>query len=189
MIPLYEMEGRSWKILGLPMSQNRLAVPTWSYAMEKHPPTTIVEIGTNYGGFTACLGIHAWTIGASIHTFDVCVSPAEAIRPLTNVLPITFYNADCFSPSVVPLIQALIQRPGISYVLCDGGKKEEEFQTFSNYLKSGDVIAAHDHAVKDYWPWREVFPENLKPAVEKCHLSPFMQEHFDMAGWIAFVKQ
>lgn len=190
MIPLYEPD-TGWKVLGMPMSQNRLSVPTWSYAMEKYPPQTIIEIGTNYGGFTACLGIHAWTIGASVHTFDVCVAPAEAIRPLCGFLPITFYNADCFEPSVISLIQQLIQRHGTTYVLCDGGNKEQEFNLFSNYLKHGDVIGAHDYSAPggNYWPWSETHFDKVREPVLRCGLHSFMQEHFDTAGWLVFKKQ
>jgi cephalosporin hydroxylase len=189
LIPLFEYEGRGWTPLGLPMSQNRLAVPTWSYAMEKHPPKTIVEIGTNNGGFTIALGIHAWRIGTAVHTFDLNEAPTNAFAPLTNLLPITFYKADCFAPETVALIANLIRSPGIVYVFCDGGDKPREFAMFSEYLKPGDVIAGHDYSVKEeWWPWREITQEQVEPYVSARGLTPFMQEHFDMAGWMVYRK-
>lgn len=190
MIPLYELEGKPWTTLGFGMSQNRLAIPTWSYGMEKYPPKTIVEIGTNNGGFTCVLGLHAWRIGARIHTYDLCESPSLEFRPLSAILPIEFNQGDCFDPAVKAKIASQIQKPGITYVLCDGGNKPREFIEFSEFIKSGDVIAAHDFCVAgtDWWPWREITVESVQAAIEAHGLKPFFQDYFDQAGWLAFVK-
>lgn len=189
MIPMFEYGGRGWTPLGLPMSQNRLAVPTWSFAMEKHPPVNIVEIGTNNGGFTIALGIHAWAIKAQIHTFDITQAPNEDFLPLAAVLPISFHKLDCFSEKGEKLIREIIQRPGTTYLLCDGGDKPKEFNHFAEFMKPGDVIAAHDYSVKEeWWPWREVKLCQVQDAIMRHDLSPFMQEHFDMAAWLAYKK-
>lgn len=190
MIPLFEYEGRAWFPFGMPMSQNRMALPTWSYAMETHPPKTIIEIGTNSGGFTCVLGIHAWRIGCKIHTFDVCDAPTLEFLPLANILPITFHKMDCFTVPAMQLITDLIRQSGVTYVMCDGGNKLREMETFSTFLKPGDVIAAHDYSTPEkYWGWNEISMDQVRETISKQHLKPFMQEHFDMAGWIAFQKE
>ncbi len=53
-IPPYNAVGPN-SFLGLPMCQNRFAVPTWSYAMEILPPAQIIELGTYGGGFTVAI--------------------------------------------------------------------------------------------------------------------------------------
>jgi cephalosporin hydroxylase len=190
MIPLFEYEGKAWFPLGLTMSQNRLAIPAWSYSFEKYPPKRIIEIGTNSGGFTIALGIHAWRIGATIYTFDVCKAPTEAFLPLSRILPIMFYKTDCFMPDITTFIKQLIELPGICYVLCDGGDKPKEFNLFADFLKPGDVIAAHDYSVKEeWWPWSEITCQQVATSVFQNKLVAFMQEHFDMAGWLAFRKE
>lgn len=190
MIPLFEYEGRGWTPFGFPMSQNRMALPVWSYAMEKHPPKTIVEIGTNCGGFTCVLAMHAWRIGCHIHTFDVMDAPTTDFRPFSNLLPITFYKMDCFSGVATDRIVQLMKQDGTAYLMCDGGNKVKEFNFFAPLLKSGDVIAAHDYSAREeYWPWSEVTVPQVRDAVNRHNLKPFMQEHFDMAGWLAYRKE
>jgi len=172
------------------MSQNRLALPTWSYAMEKYPPTTIVELGTDCGGFTCALGVHAWRIKAQIHTFNLNPAPTSAFLPLSDLLPIAFHVGDCFDPAVTQKIADYIRVPGITYVLCDAGDKPREFNLFSQYLKPGDVIAAHDYYVDSkWWGWGEISKHQVVEAVEANNLVPFFQEHFDTAGWLAYKKQ
>ena len=45
-------------------------------------------------------------------------------------------------------------------VLCDGGNKIDEFNLFSNHLKTNDVIMAHDFALN-----KDVFDKNIKGKV------------------------
>lgn len=187
MIPLFEYEGKPWFPLGLPMSQNRMSIPTWSYAMEKYPPLRIIEIGTNAGGFTVALGIHASRIGAHIYTFDTADGPDGQLNRLWNILPITYHKMNCFKAA--GFIAGLIQAQGLTFVLCDGGDKPRELNLFAHYLKPGDVIAGHDYSVKEeYWPWREITLDQVQETVTAEKLEPFMQEHFDIAGWLAFRK-
>src|SRR5438094_88562 len=105
------------------MNQNRLAVPTWSYAMEEYPPARIVELGTYGGGFTTALGIHAWRIGAQVVSFDQMVAPDERFKTLAEFLGIDFRRADVFAPDTLATIAELVGRPRVTYLLCDNGDK------------------------------------------------------------------
>lgn len=192
-IPPYEIGGKSAMPLGLPMCQNRLAVPTWSYAMEVHPPARIVELGTFGGGFTCGIGIHAAQIGARIVTHDVA-RPDERLASLAAHLRIEFRTGDIWADQ--DRIAALIAEPGVSYVLCDGGDKRRELATFARCLKPGDVIAAHDYAVDDgtgyqneWWGWGEVDLVDGERVALACDLEPFLQDHFDTAAWLAYRKR
>lgn len=196
MIPLYNTNGDSTCPLGLPMCQNRLAVPTWSYAMEIYPPTRIVELGTYGAGFTTAIGVHAYRIGAKIITYDQMIAPDQRFADLAKFLGIVFRNP-CDIWKCEDEIAKLIASPGISYVLCDGGDKPRELALFAPYLKPGDVIAAHDynhmaHFTKDVelmaWPWGEITREQGVEVATANGLEPFLQEHFDFAGWLAFKK-
>jgi cephalosporin hydroxylase len=181
--------GEGQSLCGIPMSQNRIAVPTWSYAIDRYKPRRIIDLGTNNGGFAVFLGIHAWRIGAVVHSFDLCQAPSTELLPLTNVLPIHFHRAN-HREVADTFIRVLIETQGVSYVLCDGGSKVWEFNTFSDMLKPGDVIGVHDYHVKDeFWPWGEIKQTDCSAAVERNHLVPFHQEYFDCAGWIVFRKE
>lgn len=190
MIPLFEYNGQPANPLGFPMCQNRLAVPVWSYAMEKYPPGIIIEIGSLNGGFTTALGVHAWRIGCGIHSFDVTKAPNEDWLPLAKLLNINFHQIDCFSQGGIFLIEKYLRSQKRVFLLCDGGNKATEFNTFAKFLKPGDLIAAHDYCVKEeWWPWGEIKMSDVAETVKRENLTPFMQEHFDMTGWMVFKKE
>jgi len=192
MLPLFNTDGNSTCPLGFPMCQNRMAVPTWSYAMEVHPPARIVELGTYNGGFTIAIGVHAYQIGAKVVSYERSVAPDQRFAALGKFLGISFrHSIDIWACE--PEIANLVAGPGISYVLCDGGNKARELMTFAAYLKPGDVIAAHDYAGQDgmgtWWPWGEVTTADGQAAAAAHGLEPFMQDHFDVAGWLAYKKR
>lgn len=198
MIPLYETDGRSTCPMGMPMCQNRLAVPFWSYAMELHPPARVIEIGSFNGAFAVALGLHARAIGARMITYDITPC-GESIVPIGRAIGVEFRTASCWD--VQAEIAELIRSPGLSMVLCDGGDKPRELEVFGAYLKPGDVLASHDYnATADdpercpappegpYWPWCEMRKFIGDPIAAKYGLEPFMQEHMNLAGWLAYRK-
>jgi predicted O-methyltransferase YrrM len=177
--------------LGFPMNQNRLAVPTWSFAMEIYPPSRVVEIGTYNGGFTIAIGLHAYQIGARVVTYDLAKAPDTRFAAIAKFLGIEFRTADVWT--VESEIGQLIASPGVSYVLCDGGNKQRELSTFARYLKPGDVIAAHDYMVAGsqnlWWGWGEIRIEDGAAVASAHDLEPWMQEHFDTAAWLTYRRR
>lgn len=205
MIPLYNAwytpdgvdengKVRPCRPLGLEMSQNRIAVPTWSYAMELVPPARILELGSAGGGFITALAVHAHQIGARVVTYDVCQPNVRLNDPQTGLarfLGVEFVVGDLWKAEAK--IANLIRSPGTTYVLCDGGDKPRELATFAAYLKPGDVIAAHDYVPDDgpqgdkvWWPCGEIKLEQGAAAAAKFGLEPFLQPYFDMAAWLAY---
>lgn len=178
------------------MCQNRLAVPTWSYGMEVLPPARVLELGTYGGGFITALAVHACMIGARVVTYDRML-PDERIAPLGTSLGVSFRQADIWESEHE--IAELIAGSGTTYVLCDGGDKPRELAMFARYLKPGDVIAVHDYDAaheidpatvtsRRWWPWGEVTQKVAAPIALANGLEPWMQEHFDLAGWLAYRK-
>lgn len=202
LFPLFEHPGqpRSTSPMGMPMCQNRLAVPTWSYAMEVYPPRQVIEIGTYSGGLAVALGLHARVIGATMTTYDVNRA-MESLVPIGKALGVTFRTGSCWDVTLEREIAEIIARPGPTFVLCDGGNKLRELATFSAFLKPGDVIAAHDYdAVHDAgdihqpqlerpWPFSEIRREQAEAAIAGRDLEPFLQDHFDLAGWLAYRRR
>jgi hypothetical protein len=209
MIPLFTEVDRargiadnaSTSILGMPCCQNRLAVPTWSYAMEIKKPRTVIEIGSYNGSLAVALGVHAWNLrrenGCELWSYDVNPQD-ERITPLAGFLDVKFRVGSCWNLEAE--IAGLIGRNGVTFVLCDGGNKPRELATFAKYLKPGDVIAGHDYDCYEsteagevpqldrYWPWSETKLEDGRRVAKEFGLVPFMQEHFDLAGWLAYQK-
>lgn len=187
-IPPYDAVGPTCP-LGFPMQQNRHAVPTWSYAMECYPPTRIIEIGSYNGGFTTAIGVHAQQIGARVVSYDVAKAPHARLAALAQFLGIEFRTVDVWT--LEKEIGQLIAGPGVTFVLCDGGNKRRELATFAQYLKPGDVIAAHDYVSPGsvWWSWSEIRTEDGAAAVASHDLEPWLQEHFDIAGWLVFRRR
>lgn len=189
LFPLYEAVDAT-KPLGIPMCQNRLAVPAWSYAMEIYPPARVIEIGSYNGGFACALGIHASRIGARVVGFDRMEAPSIDLRPLAAFLGVEFRQRDIWEAEGE--IADLIRQPGVSYVLCDGGDKPRELATFASYAKAGDVVAAHDYHVEGsqntWWGWGEIGLADGAAAAAAHGLNPWLQDHFDMAAWLVYRK-
>ena len=197
LFPLYSLSGMASRPFGMYAAQNRLAIPTWSYAMEMHPPARIIELGTYSGGFITALALHARMIGAKVITYDR--SPADVkIIPIGRDLGVDFRVADIWQAEEE--IAQLVTGPGTTYLLCDGGDKPRELATFARYLKSGDVIASHDYnamegsgiaiveGIAPFWPWVEITKARGEEIATEHGLRPFYQDHFDMAGWLAYWK-
>lgn len=196
MIPLYETGDRAATVLGMPMCQNRLAVPTWSYAMEALPPTRVIEIGSYSGALAIALGLHCRAIGARMVSYDVNRT-SESLDPIAKALGVEFRTASCWDAEAE--LAALIGEAGTTFVLCDGGNKPRELATFARYLKPGDVIGAHDYdAVHEYdpsvpgnlrpWPFSEIRAEDGNRVAREVGLLPWLQHHFDLAGWLVFQR-
>ncbi len=186
-IPPYDKDGKC-SPLGFAMCQSRLAAPVWSYAMEVYPPKQIVEIGSLNGGFTTAIGVHAYRIGCKVFSFDVCKAPNEDWKELSAFLGIDFIQEDVFKFSSV--VESLIKQRGVTFLLCDGGNKPKEFNTFAKFLRSGDIIAAHDYCTGEgKWPWSEIKKSDVQATVKRENLEPFMQEYFDEVGWLVYKKR
>lgn len=197
MIPLWNEAG-STRPMGMPMCQNRLAVPIWSYAMEVLPPRQIIEIGSYNGAFATALGLHARAIGASITTYDINPQAQEIVE-IGQALGVRYRACDVWQ--ALSEIALIIKHPGTTFILCDGGDKPRELDTFAGYAKPGDVIAAHDYdAVAERgdhhvpsldrpWPWCETRKADGDRIAAARGLVPWMQEHFDLAGWLAYQKR
>lgn len=194
MIPFYNLDGVSALSMGMPMSQNRWAVPTWSYAMEIYPPARIIELGTAGGGFITALAVHAYNIGARVISYDLA-PPDERYTKLGTFLGIEYRTGDMWK--LRNEIITNIKLPGVTYVLCDGGNKPLELATFAPLLKPGDVIAGHDYDAKHEidpgipmgtrpWQWSELRKWQGDEVADVNGLVPWMQTFFDDAGWLCY---
>ena len=141
--------------LGKRMAQSELAIPMWESVMFHTDYCRIIEIGTFHGNFSLYLFLLTLSNQSEFYTFDIVDWRVYDHSPhIKNYLGLDnhFKKMDVFES--VGFISDLIKRNGISVLFCDGGDKEREFNTFSPFLKWGDIIAVHDWGT-------EVNPENL----------------------------
>lgn len=156
--------------------------------------TNVIEIGTYNGGLTSWLKDNMKPDGKLI-SFDIDGSINH-----TNRTDIDFRVQDCFEANALNEIIKLIQSEGRTLVVCDGGDKPREFNTFSEYLKSGDVIIAHDYAESNeewkektqFWQWPyeyDTTPESIKEGIQKNNLEPYKYEEMKFLLWASYIKK
>lgn len=173
-------------------------------------PARIIEIGTFAGGLTLILKdiVDANNLSTEIYTYDV----AEATilkdhiqqRQLNKLFVRTknLFNgaySDFFSPETKQEIQELIQQPGLTILLCDGGCKKCEFNLLASFLKPEDIIMAHDYAPnstffqnqmnKKIWNWHEIQNSDIEMTIMQNGLVPLHKEAFLEVAWLCMRKR
>lgn len=158
------------------------------YATLDNPITLIVELGTDYGGLTNLLADHKISDKAAIHTYDI---NGERFKSYNS--KIQFHNSS-FYDSHEHIVSLLSSNKRV-LLLCDGGDKKSEFATYKNFIKSNDIIMAHDYA-----PNREEFLEKYVGKIWNWHefqdeyatcdtLKPYLQEIFANYAWCIRIKK
>jgi hypothetical protein len=185
--PLYHLTGsHNVKINGLEMAQNLIAPAAWALAVLNHKPSMVIEIGTSKGGMSSLISGCVKTIGSEFHTLDVHDDGDYNQYSLYGNS--RFHKWDCFEH--VDEIIEWMSRPGLCFLLCDGGNKPKEFNLFSQFLKVGDVIGAHDWCDETvpnyspiYWSCSETPTARIQEAIDKNNLVDFEPSWFRYSAW------
>ena len=156
----------------------------------------IIEIGTWAGGLTLFLYKNKPT-QCELISYDIDISLNEVPRKYN----IDFRIGNCFSEETHNEIKQLIEdKSKRVLLLCDGGNKMKEVETFCKYLKSTDVIMCHDYIENwDEWIqyakpiiWEgliESFYDKLLPTIEKYNLKKYKYyDNFKAIFWGSFIK-
>lgn len=159
-------------------------------------PARIIEIGTCRGGLSIFLKEVAPQrfdlITYDINPYNSAYGPMPHPE-LFALYSIDFRLKDCFSAT--DEIATLIQKPGTTILLCDGGDKIKEFNTFAPYLKPGDIIMVHDYgdSVESFkrelhnlhWKeeWLSCTGKDIEESCKENRLVPYMQDLFKSSVW------
>jgi cephalosporin hydroxylase len=167
-------------------------------------PKQIVEIGTAGGGTTLSIRETLDEIGlekTDIKSFEVKEHKwfPEMRKRNIEIIVENIFSHSYKEIEKPEMVESFIGREGTTLVLCDGGSKVNEFIILSKYLKSGDIIMAHDYVdtkenfLENYrdkiWNWREIGEEDIKETCEKYNLKSFMKETFDKVVWVCKIKE
>ena len=173
---LYNLTGPfNHRFFGLEMAQNALVPALFNRLLEEQQPARVIEIGCCKGGLSHLFALGASLLGYEFFTYDV----RDSLRyPLAKAHHET---VDIFEIDLGPIITGY----GTTLLLCDGGDKRREFNTFAPLLKPGDIVGAHDLCIGDrYWAWSEISEADVQDTCELHRLVPFMQAEFAPAGWL-----
>lgn len=183
---------------GLDMCQNRVAVDALAIMLEDYRPDAIIEIGCGYGGLSVLLSLYCCENGIPYYIYEINGSGIKYFDILKSLGQHIdgggVFIGDVFSEKYQEDIKKVIAERKRVLVLCDGGNKDREMETFSKFIKSGDIIAKHDYAASDeffdneirgkYWDWRE----SSMPDCEALAIKPIYETLLKYGAWGAFVK-
>lgn len=155
---------------------------------------TIIEIGFHKGAFTLWLHKNK-NEDTKLVAYDIGLGPKEV-----HDIEIDFRQGDCFDEKIINEIKELIVNGEKTLVLCDGGHKEREFNLYSQFLKSEDVIMCHDYAhtseefsvIAASLNWNCAYEsryDNIEAAVKLNNLEPFKYNEFKNVLWGSFIKK
>ena len=100
---------------------------------QEFKPDLIIELGTYLGALTHFFSLHGkvWTIDNMVRKF----------KRYDNV---SYVIDDVFDGEIENHISLLIQNHKQVIFFCDNGKKIDEFNLYTKYLKKWDIIFVHD---------------------------------------------
>jgi hypothetical protein len=156
-------------------------------------PVNIVELGSLHTGLTKIFSDHDLSNDSSILSIDI--HRYEHYQPINKV---DYVVGDMWNPDLYQKIIDKIQEKKTCLLFCDGGDKIREFNTFSQYLKSGDIILAHDYAPdkakffqeigESYWRCIECYDSAIDDAVKNHSLKPLSELNMHRAMWCVFER-
>lgn len=202
-----EITGR-YQYRGTDICQHEDTLPILKKLFESIKPSQVLEIGTLQGGLTLLVRDLLDEVGLEetyFRTYDVLETERHnLIEAIKNGSKIDFRLKNIFNDSYNQLIEVeeikeLLSRPGPSIIMCDGGSKKDEFRILSPFLKSGDIIMAHDYAsTSEYfekninnkvWNWHQIQDSDIQESIERYGLESFMEEEFKKVVWVCKIKK
>lgn len=158
----------------------------------------IIEIGTFKGGTTIVLDdIRKHNdLAFKLYTYDIRLvadMDSDSLQQSLKDRDITYIIDDIFSDDVIEQITNFILQNDKVCILCDGGNKINEFNYFSNLIKMGDFIMAHDydHQLPEFpctWAWKEILYSDIATAVNDNNLQHHTDVNFTEVAWACFKK-
>jgi predicted O-methyltransferase YrrM len=149
------------------------------------PFETLVEIGTHKGGFTRLLRDHPVS--------DRCktIVSIDIERQTEDIEDVGLVTADVWASG---LVHEHLQTGKRTALLCDGGDKIREVNTFASSMRPGDVILCHDYGKTrqgfdtSKWPSCEITYADVAEVLERCGFQPWLEEPMARAMWGCFVR-
>jgi cephalosporin hydroxylase len=185
---------------GIHMTQQIPNIKTYfEFLLKNEKFNTIIEIGTSSAGLTYIIDDICVEndLEKNIHTFDN--SYKQYVNDNLKDRNIPFYVMDENSEECITLIKELISNGGKVLLLCDGGNKITEFNYYSQHIKVGDFIMAHDYSIDKIefekkingkiWNWLEIEYENIESSIIGNNLLEYNKLDFKESAWACFYKK
>lgn len=177
------------------IGQTPKTIEMFTKLIQLHKFELIIEIGTHKGGFTYFLNKIKPT-NCMLVSYEINKSKIEK-KVLNENIDIRICN--CFDEHVVLEIKNMLNLNKKALLLCDGGNKTKEFNTFAQYIKSDDVIMLHDYAhtpimwntyarAADWQFAHETSYDDIKHSINTFNLTKHMHDEFCSVFWGCYIK-
>jgi hypothetical protein len=192
---------------GLQMLQHKNVIDVFRHLLSEIKPSTIIEIGTEFGGLTLLLQDLVIELGlnSKIRTYDIKIPKFLVEHPdLTDLTEIRTkdiftYNPFRLSDEGLNEVKDYMVNDGVNLILCDGGNKSKEFNSFSDVINVGDVIMLHDYIINEdefesnfknkIWNWHESKLSDIEESIVNNKLEPYLDDEFSKVVWGCFIKK
>lgn len=157
----------------------------------------IIELGSGGGGLSMFISDQCKKYDIKFVTYEKRPDAGITNNSEFSKRGIDFRQQDIFDEKTISECKELLSTHSKSLVLCDGGNKIKEFNTYSDFIKLGDIIMAHDYApnpevfkekYKDkIWNWMEITDQDIDASVKKHKLKDY-HKHFEEVAWVCKSK-
>lgn len=160
-------------------------------------PSLIIELGTYDGEFSSVIyNLRSkYDNDFNFITYDnyYHLNLRDYRKELSAFSNFKYYIKDIFSS--LDEIGSIIQNSGKALILCDNGKKIDEVNALCKYMKSGDIIMAHDYSHDNdtynrnkYWGWLEITYPDIQKEAESNALEFYQYDYMQQVAWMCLKK-
>lgn len=187
--------------MGFAAQQNHNTYQVMHNILSETKPSRILEIGTALGGLTGFVNYTCkiLDIDCNVRSYDIHYNSwYEDLKRDGIDIRIENIFGDNYSSIPYEVIE-YVQSDGLTLILSDGGSKKDEFRILSKYLKTQDIIMAHDYApnrlffreymMNNIWNWMEINDSDIAQACVDHNLIDFMRDELLSVAWVGKRKQ
>lgn len=156
-------------VAGIGMAHNFYVHHLFSKVMDENDIGQIVELGTYKGSMSVMLGLEGIRKQVPVYSFDISDQTTLETSRLFTTLSIKYHIMDIFEPDNRRFLEDQLSKRK-TFLICDNGRKAEEFEAFGRHLPSGSVIAAHDYLT-------EFHDKDVEPIAHK--LEPYLKDEWN----------
>lgn len=186
-----------YEIFGVKIQQNNYALSLINFLFQIKDPSLIIEFGARTGGLSIFLSLYGFNKNIEFLTFECEENSLMYAKIIKSFGGHIFYK-NIFSEEVISLVKDKMQKSTRTIIFCDA-VKIKEFNLYSDFMKSGDIILAHDYAhdAEDFenirkeniWHHQEICFSDIQEACERNGLEYFDRDLFRSSAWGVFIKK
>jgi len=177
------------------LGQNESIIPAFNWLFKEENIDTIIEIGTHRGGLALWLSDNTKD-NVKIYSYDI----THEYLLIKGNDRMELILGDCFDDNIKINIISKINNSKQVILLCDGGDKNREFNTYAPFIRKNDIIMLHDYCLdtklfdtlikNGLWttPLESDYP-SIKQSIINNNLVAIKEDLFNSCLWGCYKKK